>query len=257
MKMDINIYLLCFNESALIPHVVKHYKKYLPSCNITIYDNESTDDSVKIAKALGCSIISWGSNNSGQLGLGNATSYSSPKHVGALTSWLSVSAGYASSFAIKTDGTIWSWGQNLSGQLGLGNTTYYSSPKQIGALTNWLAVSAGTYANRGYCLAVKTDNTLWSWGRNGYGQLGHGNTVTLSSPKQVGALTNWLIVAAGYASSFCIKTDGTLWSWGYNANGNLGLGNTTNYSSPKQVGSKTSWVAVAAGNYPGIAILLE
>lgn len=64
MKMDINIYLLCFNESALIPHVVKHYKKYLPSCNITIYDNESTDDSVKIAKALGCSIISWNSNNS-------------------------------------------------------------------------------------------------------------------------------------------------------------------------------------------------
>lgn len=199
---------------------------------------------------------SWGSNGGGQLGLNTSytISISSPQQVGSLTTWLSVAAGYASSFAIKTDGTIWSWGKNNSGQLGLGNTTYYSSPKQIGALTNWLITSVGTYANRGYSLAAKTDGTLWSWGANGYGNLGTGNTTNYSSPKQVGLLTTWLKVAAGYASSFAIKTDGTLWSWGTGAFGSLGLGNTTDYSSPKQIGSKTNWTAVAAGNYPGLAI---
>ena len=138
---------------------------------------------------------SWGNNNVGQLGLGNTANYSSPKQIGALTTWARPFAANSSAFATKTDGTLWAWGQGGSGRLGLGNSTVYSSPKQLGALTNWLAVAGGGY---NYNAAVKTDGTIWSWGANNYGQLGIGNTTNYSSPKQIGVLTNWLSISAGY-----------------------------------------------------------
>jgi len=198
---------------------------------------------------------SWGRNNHGQLGLGNTTYYSSPKQVGALTSWLVVSAGYgAFSGAIKTDGTLWVWGRGNSGQLGLGNVTSYSSPKQVGALTTWSTLDCG---GNGQILAIKTDGTLWSWGQNNLGQLGSGNTTARSSPVQVGALTNWLKVTAGYYTTLAIKTDGTFWAWGQNFFGNLGLGNKTNYSSPKQVGSLTTWSKLAGIANGGVSAAIK
>jgi alpha-tubulin suppressor-like RCC1 family protein len=194
------------------------------------------------------SLWGCGGNDQGQLGLGNTTSYSSIKQIGTLTNWSNISAGggYNTQFsaATKTDGTLWVWGKNNFGQLGLGNTTAYSSPKQLGALTTWSKVATGIYFP--YILAIKTDGTLWSWGRNNYGQLGLGNVTSYSSPKQVGALTNWLSITASYSSAYSVKTDGTLWAWGFNGFGELGFNNTTNYSSPKQIGALSNWLYIAS-----------
>ena len=194
-------------------------------------------------------LFTWGRNQFGQLGLGNTTSYSSPKQVGALTAWSKVSMSGGASAAIKTDGTLWTWGYNGSGVLGLGNATIYpinndrSSPVQVGSLTNWSQISN----NSSSMIAVKTDGTLWSWGSGYFGSLGLGNTTNYSSPKQVGALTAWSRVSGGNHFSIALKTDGTLWTWGRNNVGQLGLGNTTNRSSPVQVGALTTWLTIGSG----------
>ena len=189
----------------------------------------------------------WGRNDYGQMGNGNRTSYSSPIQVGPLTNWKQVACGYVHTAAITTDGTLWTWGYNSSGQLGnntASTTVYYSSPIQVGSLTNWKQVAAG----HDHTAAITTNGTLWTWGRNNYGQLGNNTINYFSSPIQVGTLTNWKQVACGDNFTASIKTDGTLWACGYNGLGSLGNGNVTNYSSPIQVGSLTNWKQVAGGN---------
>lgn len=184
----------------------------------------------------------WGLNTSGVLGDGTIISRSSPVQIGALTNWSKISAGGAgTSYAIKTDGTLWAWGANSSGQLGDGTITAKSSPVQIGSDTNWASVIAGLQS----ALATKTDGTLWSWGLNGSGQLGSGTLTPRSSPAQVGSLTNWSKLYADVSgSSFAIKTDGTLWAWGINTGGKLGDGTSGLKSSPVQIGSLTSWTDI-------------
>ena len=153
--------------------------------------------------AGGPQLWAWGNNDRGQLGLGNITNYSSPKQIGALTTWSTASGGPGNFvLAVKTDGTLWSWGRNAAGQLGLGNTTDYSSPKQVGALTAWSKV----FQTNGASASIKTDGTLWSWGQNAYGELGLGNTIYQSSPNQVGALTTWSTISGNSSQFLALKT---------------------------------------------------
>jgi hypothetical protein len=197
----------------------------------------------------------WGSNSYGQLGLGNQTSYSSPKQLGTLANWKNISTGgRCQIFATKTDNTLWSWGCNSAcrgrGVLGLGDTNPRSSPVQIGALTNWVTVTTKNWA----AAAIKSDGTLWTWGYNSAGQLGNGNITNISSPIQIGSCTNWKAVNPGDFHMIGLKTDGTLWAWGSNDQGQLGLGNTAKYSSPKQIGSITTWTAIGTNGLGSYAI---
>ncbi len=197
-------------------------------------------------------LYAWGYNNFGTLGQGNTTNYSSPVQVGALTTWSNVANGYDAVLAPILDGTMWAWGKNADGQNGQGDTSFgRSSPVQVGALTTWASAASGTF----FEAAIKTDGTLWTWGRGSDGRTGQNSTTNYSSPVQVGSLTNWSKLAESpHKHTLAIKTDGTLWAWGSNVNGRLGDGTTTTRSSPVQIGALTTWAMVSCGQASSRAI---
>lgn len=178
--------------------------------------------------------------NWGYIHTGNGP-VSSPVQIGTLSSWQKVASFYGSSYAIRTDGTLWAWGSNTMGALGLGDEIPRSSPTQVGSLNTWARVSCGNF----YALAIKNDGTLWCWGNNASGQLGLVPAISVSSPVQVGSLTSWSRVSNGISHSIALQTDGTLWAWGANLQGQLCLGTTTARSSPVRVGTENDWKKLA------------
>jgi alpha-tubulin suppressor-like RCC1 family protein len=139
---------------------------------------------------------------------------------------------------------LYAWGSNAVGNLGQNNIIDSSSPVQVSE-PSWSKTSSNGYNKA--TAAIKTDGTLWTWGDNSQGQLGHGDVIYRSSPVQVGALSTWAEVSTGL-HTVAVKTDGTLWAWGRNGTGQLGQNNRIYRSSPVQIGSGTDWYKVESGN---------
>ena len=208
----------------------------------------------------------WGSGNSGQLGENNNTTKFTPVTTFAGgTNWKQVSSGYRHCAAIKTDGTLWTWGQGNYGQLGDNTTTTKSTPvTTFAGGTNWKQVSAGF----GFCAAIKTDGTLWTWGQGSYGKLGrlNSNPNRLTPVTTFAGGTTWAdtstaepedlyTISAGGFHTAAIKTDGTLWTWGQGTDGQLGDNTTTGKVTPVTTfAGGTNWKQVSSGGYHCAAI---
>lgn len=126
-------------------------------------------------------LFSWGDNGSGQLGTpGGSRIFAAP--VDDSMDWVAIAAGNRHSLAVKKDGSLWAWGDNVLGQLGDGTTaSQRATPTRIGDATDWLRIRAGAEAS----YSIRTDGTLWSWGRNHKGQLGLGDLITRRAPERV------------------------------------------------------------------------
>ena len=137
------------------------------------------------------------------------------------------------------------WGSGPSGHGVLLNNTpgNFSSPVQLGSDNTWstdLGKFAVTpYNARWHVLAIKTDNTLWAWGKGDEGVLGLNDKVDRSSPTQIPG-TTWSTCSGCYESLLATKTDGTLWAWGSGHSGQLAQNNRSTYSSPRQIPG-TTW----------------
>ena len=51
--MKISVIIPCYNEEITIKQVIEEFRKYLPEAEINVFDNNSKDNSVKLAKESG------------------------------------------------------------------------------------------------------------------------------------------------------------------------------------------------------------
>ncbi len=197
----------------------------------------------------------WGWNGHGQLGLGDESNRLSPTSI--LTTKISnvknVSASWAHSLAVKTDGTVYAWGNNSDGQLGIGDYIYgddYDTPQKVYGLTNVKQVAAG----EGHSLALKTNGTVYAWGDNEYGQIGQPEWISI--PKQIEGLSGIVQIATRGDHSFALKSDGTVYAWGYNEDGELGLGYESEYEDyPQRIPVLSGVKQIGAAGLFSIALM--
>jgi len=116
----------------------------------------------------------WGENSSGQVGDGTLEERDVPVQIGTDTNWKFVSAGGSSSQAIKTDDSRWVWGSNFNYSIHSEGLTINDNPLEPTNFdtNDWESIAMGWNNSAG----IKTDGTLWTWGRNDNGASGTGSS---------------------------------------------------------------------------------
>jgi alpha-tubulin suppressor-like RCC1 family protein len=102
---------------------------------------------------------------------------------------------------------------------------------------------------------VRADGSLWTFGKNNYGQLGDGNTTDRLSPVKI-LDENVTEVAAGWNHTLFLKSDGSVWSMGRNNWGQLGDGTQIDRNIPVRVinGNATG---VVCGNHHSFILMKD
>lgn len=164
-----------------------------------------------------------------------------------------VSAGRDYACRVKADTTLWCWGYNFQYQLGIGQQGFAdldnATPQQV-AGAGWRQVAAGDFYST---CATKTDNTLWCWGYNPEGQLGTGDSIAYSAPRQITTPNvQWASVSMGAGLACGVSNTGSLYCWGDANSIGVAVPNGGNAGQPQLVG--TGWKSVEVGGYRACGI---
>jgi len=206
--------------------------------------------SVAAGLTMSCAITShgrafcWGTNGSGELGIGGGPAKLTPVPVATDLRFWSISAGAQHACGIAVDRRAYCWGSNTNGQLGDSTIIDRTAPWPVRGGLRFRTISAGGLHTCG--IATNGDTYCWGDGRNG--QVGDAtNPALVFSPRRVPSPVAFDSLTAGGASTCALTADGVAYCWGYNALGQLGNGTNISVSSPVPVAGGHRFATLRAG----------
>ena len=154
-----------------------------------------------------------------------------PQAVPEWTDVVSIAGSGHTTFAVKTDGSVWAYGLGHRGILGDGDLGRHLAdvPRRVEGITDARSVHVvGDTA-----LVVRADGSVLGWGG---GLLVHaGRTGTLhddvATPVPVDGLADVVEIAPGDLPAFALRGDGTVAGWGMNLTDVLGDRNSTSLTT--------------------------
>ena len=188
-------------------------------------------------------VYACGQNENGELGINNTTNQYSPTPItffptnGKTIDY--IQAGENHTIFVCNDKSVYGCGQNYNGQIGDGSIINIITPTLFTISNN--TISSIALGGDNHTLYLCTDGSLYSFGNNQYGELGLGNTNTVSEVTQNTYFANnsktvtKIAAHRNNGSSIFLCSDGTVYSCGQGNNGQLGLDNNYNYDSPTQI----------------------
>ncbi|MDG0792381.1 X2-like carbohydrate binding domain-containing protein [Cohnella ginsengisoli] len=196
------------------------------------------------ASAAAISLLAFGQNDRGQLGLGHTTDQTVPAAVDAGAPVRAVAASGNFTLFVTDGGDVLSTGNNTYGQLGLGDTATRQAPQAVAGIADAIDAAVG----RNHSLVLTGNGDVYSFGLGGDGRLGHGNANSLNAPVKIAGLPPAKAVAAGGSHSLVLTVSGEVYGFGSNAFGQLGLGEAVSSAAvPTKLEQLPPIAAISAG----------
>ena len=166
---------------------------------------------------------------------------------------------------LSSDNKLYGVGNNIKGQLGLGDnnkTEVVSPPQQVTYFDN-IDIKDVSCSWDTHTLVLTANGEVYGFGYDYFGQLGRGNSNSISGSGLPGLATllssyNISHFSTSYGSSYFVTTDNKVYSVGYNNYGQLGNSNFTNQPQLQHISYfDTIKITKISGNYYHTIFLAE